>query len=86
MYEVGSNARPDWPLAVVVGAGGMGMAIARRLGQSHRLLLVSRSQATLDTQAAALHIEGHDAMICVCDVTDARGIPAWPMWSQIMVR
>ena len=74
MYEVGSNARPDWPLAVVVGAGGMGIAITRRLGQSHRLLLVSRSQATLDNQAAALHTEGHDVITCACDVTDARGI------------
>ena len=74
MYEVGSNARPDWPLAVVVGAGGMGMAITRRLGQSHRVLLVSRSQATLDKQAAALHTEGHDVITCACDVTDAQGI------------
>jgi NAD(P)-dependent dehydrogenase (short-subunit alcohol dehydrogenase family) len=74
MGEVGSNARPDWPLAVVVGAGGMGMAITRRLGQSHRLLLASRSQATLDKQAAALKIEGHDVMTCPCDVTDAQGI------------
>jgi NAD(P)-dependent dehydrogenase (short-subunit alcohol dehydrogenase family) len=74
MYEVGSNARPDWPLAVVVGAGGMGMAITRRLGQSHRLLLVSRSQATLDKQAAVLHTEGHDIITCACDVTDAQGI------------
>jgi short-subunit dehydrogenase len=74
MYEVGSNARPDWPLAVVVGAGGMGMAITRRLGQSHRVLLVSRSQATLDKQAAALHTEGHDIITCACDVTDAKGI------------
>jgi NAD(P)-dependent dehydrogenase (short-subunit alcohol dehydrogenase family) len=74
MYEVGSNARPDWPLAVVVGAGGMGMAIARRIGQSQRLLLVNRSQATLDKQAAALHTEGHDVITCACDVTHARGI------------
>jgi NAD(P)-dependent dehydrogenase (short-subunit alcohol dehydrogenase family) len=74
MYEVGSNARPDRSLAVVVGAGGMGIAIARRLGQSHRLLLVSRSQATLDKQAAALHTEGHDVITCACDVTDAQDI------------
>jgi NAD(P)-dependent dehydrogenase (short-subunit alcohol dehydrogenase family) len=74
MYEVGSNARPDRPLAVVVGAGGMGMAITRRLGQSQRLLLVSRSQTTLDKQAAALHTEGHDIITCACDVTDAQGI------------
>ena len=74
MSEVGSNARPDWPLAVVVGAGAMGMAITRRLGQSHRLLLDSRSQATLDKQAAALNTEGHDVTTCACDVTDAQGM------------
>jgi NAD(P)-dependent dehydrogenase (short-subunit alcohol dehydrogenase family) len=52
----------------------MAMAIARRLGQSHRVLLVSRSQATLDKHAAALHTEGHDVITCACDVTDAQGI------------
>ncbi len=44
-HESGDDARPNvgpgQPLAVVVGAGGMAMAIARRLGHSYRVLLVS---------------------------------------------
>ena len=67
---VGTNARPDLPLAVVVGAGGMGMAVARRLGRSHRLLIADRDEAHLARVAEALRIEGHDARVCTCDVTD----------------
>ena len=46
--EVGTSARPDLPLAVVVGAGGMGIAIARRLGQRYRLLLADRNAGHLE--------------------------------------
>lgn len=35
------------PLAVVVGAGKLGMAVARRLGERHRLLLADRDPAHL---------------------------------------
>jgi NAD(P)-dependent dehydrogenase (short-subunit alcohol dehydrogenase family) len=34
-----TNVRPGQPLAVIVGAGGLSMAIARRLGGVHRLLI-----------------------------------------------
>src|SRR6266404_5056557 len=74
MYKAGSSERADLPLAVVVGAGGLGMAIARRLGYSHRLLLATRTQATLDKQVAALREEGHDVRSCACDVADARDV------------
>ena len=74
MYKAGSSERSDLPLAVVVGAGGMGMAIARRLGYSHRLLLATRTQATLDKQVAALREEGHDVRSCACDVANARDV------------
>lgn len=76
MHRIGSNDRPDWPLAVVVGAGGMGMAVARRLGQSHRLLIADRDAAHLDRQIAALTVEGHDATPARCDVTVAEDIAA----------
>lgn len=39
------SQRPDRPLTVVVSAGGLGLAIARRLGQAQRLLLVDRDPA-----------------------------------------
>jgi NAD(P)-dependent dehydrogenase (short-subunit alcohol dehydrogenase family) len=62
------------PLAVVIGAGGMGMAIARRLGQNYRLLLVDRNAPHLERQLAALHAEGHLATGAVCDITNAEDV------------
>jgi NAD(P)-dependent dehydrogenase (short-subunit alcohol dehydrogenase family) len=72
----GTNARPDLPLAVVVGAGGMGMAIARRLGQTHRLLIADRDGIHLDKQSAELRRDGYDVLTCLCDVTNAEQVAA----------
>lgn len=63
-------------LAVVVGAGGMGMAVARRLGERYRLILADRDAAHLDAKIAALKEEGHDAIPAVCDVTDPKAVAA----------
>lgn len=76
MTDVGTSKRPDLPLAVVVGAGGMGMAAARRLGQSHRLLLADRDAAHLERQAVGLRVEGYDIATCTCDVTSADAVAA----------
>ena len=62
--------RPGQHLAVVVGAGGMAMAIARRLGDSYRVLLADRDEEHLERQVEALAAEGHDAGGVVCDVVD----------------
>lgn len=75
-YEIGSSARPDLPLAVVIGAGGLGMAMARRLGQDYRLLLADRNAEHLARQVAALREAGHDAKGQVCDVTKPDDIAA----------
>jgi NAD(P)-dependent dehydrogenase (short-subunit alcohol dehydrogenase family) len=72
----GSNARPDLPLAVVVGAGGMGMAVARRLGQHYRVLLADRDNRHLERAIATLHHEGHDATGIPCDVGDPGAVAA----------
>lgn len=71
---VGTNARPDLPLAVVVGAGGMGLAVARRLGRGHRLLLADRDADHLARVAEALKREGHDLTTCTCDVSDPAAV------------
>jgi len=68
------NVHRQQPLAVVIGAGGMGMAIARRLGTSHRVLLADRDPDHLDRQIAAMRDEGHDATGVVCDVVDAQSV------------
>ena len=70
MADIGSNARPKWPLAVVVGAGGMGMAVARRLGQDHRLLLVDQDEAHLGRVLEQMKAEGLDVSVLRCDVAD----------------
>lgn len=67
---------PAMPLAVVVGAGAMGMAVARRLGQSHRVLLADVDAARLEQQAAALAEEGHLLTTVACDVTDRASVAA----------
>ena len=64
------NHRPGQALAVVVGAGGMAMAIARRLGDSYRLLVADRDGDHLERQVARLQSEGHDATGVECDVVD----------------
>lgn len=76
MMDSQYNARPDWPLAVVVGAGGLGMAVARRLGQSHRLLLADRDHDHAVRCAEMLVTEGHDAQAAACDVTQQADVSA----------
>ena len=76
MVKVGTSERPDWPLAVVVGAGGMGMAVARRLGQSHRILLADRNLDHATSMAAAMRGDGYDAQAIACDVTDQTQVDA----------
>lgn len=69
MAGIGSSERADWPTAVVVGAGGLGMAVARRLGLSHRLLVADRDADHVERQCAVLRRDGHDALAVTCDVT-----------------
>lgn len=57
-------------LAVVIGTGGMGLVIARRLGKDARLLLVDRDEATLAAACEALRGEGLAADTVACDITD----------------
>lgn len=70
----GGNARGDLPLAVVVGAGGMAMAVARRLGHDYRLLVADRDAEHLARQVARLDEEGHDAIGVRCDLTSAADV------------
>jgi NAD(P)-dependent dehydrogenase (short-subunit alcohol dehydrogenase family) len=44
---------------VVIGAGGMGLAIARRAGSGRSVLLADVSEAALDSAVTALRDEGH---------------------------
>ncbi|MEU5264671.1 SDR family oxidoreductase [Amycolatopsis sp. NPDC021455] len=54
---------------VVIGAGGMGQAIARRLGSGKTVLLADFSDATLKTTGDTLRGEGHDVTTLHVDVS-----------------
>ncbi|EEA02645.1 short-chain dehydrogenase/reductase SDR [Burkholderia sp. H160] len=67
---------PDMPLAVVLGAGGMGTAIARRLAQNHRLILADLNPQRLDAVVDSLKTEGAHVQPVVCDVTQSASVQA----------
>jgi NAD(P)-dependent dehydrogenase (short-subunit alcohol dehydrogenase family) len=69
MHVIGTSARPDHPLAVVIGAGGLGMAMARRLAVSHRILLADIDGAAAEERAATIRSEGGDVTGVACDST-----------------
>ncbi|MFF3567514.1 SDR family oxidoreductase [Nocardia jiangxiensis] len=75
-HEIGTSRRPDRDLAVVIGAGGMGMAVARRLAQSYRVLIADLDAARVREAAATLCAEGADATAIPCDITDPAAIAA----------
>ncbi|MGW0581741.1 SDR family oxidoreductase [Streptomyces sp. NPDC002920] len=70
----GTSERPDLPVALVIGGGGMGMSAARRLGQSHRLVLASLSAAKNPAREVALREDGIDAVVTRCDITDPASV------------
>jgi len=61
---------------VVVGVGGMGQAIARRLGAGKTVLLSDFNEETLQAAAAALSADGHDVRTCAVDVSSAQSVKA----------
>jgi NAD(P)-dependent dehydrogenase (short-subunit alcohol dehydrogenase family) len=73
-YRFGANDRPDLSLAVVIGAGGMGLAVARRLAQRHRILLPDIDGAKAAAAAELIRGEGADAEGIRCDVTDSASV------------
>jgi len=61
-------------VAVVVGVGGMGLAIARRLGPGRSLVLADVAPALLDSVTKSLAGEGHLVTPVVTDVSDADAV------------
>ena len=76
MYRYGSTERPDLSLAVVVGAGAMGAAVAARLAQSCHLLLADLDGAKAEQVAQNLRHGGADARAIACDVTSRASVAA----------
>ena len=74
--RTGTSERPDLPIALVIGGGGMGMSTARRLGQHCRVVLASLSAEKNPQREAALKEDGVDAVAVQCDITDAASVAA----------
>jgi NAD(P)-dependent dehydrogenase (short-subunit alcohol dehydrogenase family) len=59
---------------VIVGSGGMGTAIAHRLGSGRTIVLSDLNSQTLDAATHALAANGHDVHGAAVDVTSARSV------------
>ena len=69
-----SHLEASRSVVVVIGTGGMGLAVARRLASGRQLLLADYSEASLDATAAALRGEGHAAGVLAVDVADRASV------------
>ena len=72
-------------VALVSGAGseqGIGMAIARRLGQAGARLIVTASSARIEQRVAELRAEGFVAEGRVADLTDERQVAELASWAE----
>ena len=74
MARTGTNERPDLPIALVIGGGGMGMSTARRLGESCRIVLASKSASKNAERQQLLFEDGIDAVAVQCDITDPQSV------------
>ncbi|GAF47619.1 SDR family oxidoreductase [Rhodococcus wratislaviensis] len=58
-------------VCVVIGSGGMGRVIARRVGQGRTVLLADRNPDALEPVAAAMRDDGFTVETCAVDVTSS---------------
>ncbi|MEV6348297.1 SDR family oxidoreductase [Actinoplanes sp. NPDC051851] len=63
---------PD--VVVVTGAGGMGLAVARRIGSGRTVILADAFAEPLDRAVSTLNAEGYAAKGHVTDVSDAQAV------------
>lgn len=64
----------DRDVVVVIGVGGMGLAIARRIGSGRRVVLADFNEQTLEAAAAQLRVEGHEVVAQRVDVSDRASV------------
>jgi NAD(P)-dependent dehydrogenase (short-subunit alcohol dehydrogenase family) len=76
MKEELMGTKPAREVVVVTGMGGMGIAIARRLGTGRVLVLAEIFGEALDRVAEQLRGEGHDVHAVQTDVSDVQSVRA----------
>jgi NAD(P)-dependent dehydrogenase (short-subunit alcohol dehydrogenase family) len=59
---------------VIVGTGGIGTAVARRLGSGRRIVIADIRADALDAAAETLILDGHDVLTCHVDVTSRHSV------------
>ncbi|MEV6313084.1 SDR family oxidoreductase [Streptomyces sp. NPDC051840] len=67
-----SEAEAD--VVVVTGAGGMGMAVARRIGSGRAMVLADAVPEALDRAVTTLRAEGYSVQGQLTDVSDAQAV------------
>jgi NAD(P)-dependent dehydrogenase (short-subunit alcohol dehydrogenase family) len=77
MSEGNNNGmQSEGPVIVVTGIGGMGVAIARRLGSGSTLVLADVNKGALSSAAEELRGEGYQVVEQVTDVSDEKSVTA----------
>ncbi len=61
-------------VTVITGAGGMGLAIARRVGSGSTLVLADRAEALLEAAGTELGAAGYEVVCRVVDVADVESV------------
>lgn len=64
------------PILVITGAGGIGHAVARRLGTGHHILLAHHRESALTKAAHTLRKEGYIVTSCICNVSSFPSVQA----------
>lgn len=63
-------------VSVVIGAGGIGLAIARRISSGRHVLAVNHTQALADEASRSLSLAGFETTAMVADIADRETIEA----------
>jgi NAD(P)-dependent dehydrogenase (short-subunit alcohol dehydrogenase family) len=66
----------DKDIAVITGAGGIGLAIARRVGRGRTVLLADYNEKALSAAAELLRGEGYDVATRITDVSEPDSVAA----------
>jgi NAD(P)-dependent dehydrogenase (short-subunit alcohol dehydrogenase family) len=69
---------------VIVGAGGMGQAVARRIGSGRQVVLADFNADTLEEASARLRGEGHQVATHVVDVSSRESVAALAKEAQAL--
>lgn len=71
---------------VIIGVGGLGMAIAKRIGAARRLVLADFSQTALDNAAAKLQDDGHSVETHTVDIADPASVQSLAIYASQLGR